>query len=76
MQQEVEKLQTQNGVAAGFAAPKTEAGSADFHTGSDLPPTKVPPQYCPKDAVFNSPHSHKGDSTMVLAAFPRYNGRL
>ena len=34
-------LQTQNGAAAGHAAPKTERGQLHARIGRDLPPTKV-----------------------------------
>ena len=41
VQQEVEMLQTQNGAAAGHAAPKTEQGQLHANIGRGLPPTKV-----------------------------------
>jgi hypothetical protein len=47
VQQEVEMLQTQNGAAAGHAAPKTEQAQLHTHIGRDLPPTKVLCCYIP-----------------------------
>ena len=41
VQQEVEKLQVQNGAAAGLAPPKTEPGDAGARLGRSLPPAKV-----------------------------------
>ena len=41
VQQEVEKLQVQNGAAAGLAPPKTEPGDVDARLGRELPPAKV-----------------------------------
>ena len=43
VQQEVEKLQVQNGAAAGLAPPKVEPGEVDARIGRDLPPAKVRP---------------------------------
>ena len=41
VQQEVEKLQVQNGAAAGLAPPKTEPGDVGARLGRELPPAKV-----------------------------------
>ncbi len=41
VQQEVEKLQVQNGAAAGLAPPKTEPGAVDARLDRELPPAKV-----------------------------------
>ncbi len=41
VQQEVEKLQLQNGAAGGVALPVTEQGRESAHIGRNLPPTKV-----------------------------------
>ena len=41
VQQEVEKLQLQNGAAAAVALPVMEQGRGESHIGRNLPPTKV-----------------------------------